>query len=103
MPEFPDLLTFEEHRVHSQDALPQARVLYSSATGCSEIRHLAYMSRLGLWGRKTPFRDCSDFVKKMSMSGNGGSELLALEMKKEGKFVARSLRCLPLISEYNHV
>ena len=42
-----------------QADLPNARVLYASATGCSEIRHLAYMSRLGLWDPRTAFKNWS--------------------------------------------
>ena len=37
-----------------QKALPQARVVYCSATGASEPRNLGYMDRLGLWGPGTP-------------------------------------------------
>ncbi len=33
-----------------QDALPKARVLYSSATGASEPNNLGYMTRLGTFG-----------------------------------------------------
>ena len=33
-----------------QDALPRARVLYSSATGASEPNNLGYMTRLGTFG-----------------------------------------------------
>jgi hypothetical protein len=33
-----------------QDALPTARVMYCSATGASEPKNLAYMTRLGSFG-----------------------------------------------------
>ena len=33
-----------------QRLLPNARVVYCSATAASEPRHYAYMTRLGLWG-----------------------------------------------------
>ncbi|TKR67640.1 hypothetical protein L596_023760 [Steinernema carpocapsae] len=33
-----------------QKELPNARVVYASATGASEPRNMAYMTRLGLWG-----------------------------------------------------
>lgn len=36
-----------------QAELPQARVLYSSATGASEPNNLAYMTRLGTFGYKS--------------------------------------------------
>ena len=38
-----------------QARLPDARVVYCSATGASEPKHMAYMSRLGLWGSGSPF------------------------------------------------
>ena len=37
-----------------QHILPGARVVYCSATGASEPRNLAYMTRLGLWGPGVP-------------------------------------------------
>lgn len=37
-----------------QSILPKARVVYCSATGASEPRNLAYMTRLGLWGPGVP-------------------------------------------------
>lgn len=42
-----------------QGILPAARVVYCSATGASEPRNLAYMTRLGLWGPGVP--SFSDF------------------------------------------
>ena len=33
-----------------QKRLPKARIIYASATGASEPRHMAYMTRLGIWG-----------------------------------------------------
>jgi hypothetical protein len=45
-----------------QDELPQARVLYCSATGASEAHHLGYMKRLGLWGTGTPFKTFNDLM-----------------------------------------
>lgn len=45
-----------------QQLLPQARVVYASATGASEPRNMAYMVRLGMWGQGTPFPGFSDFI-----------------------------------------
>ena len=36
-----------------QNALPNARIVYCSATGASEPRNMGYMLRLGLWGGGT--------------------------------------------------
>lgn len=64
-----------------QAELKRARVIYASATGCSEVRHLGYMSRLGIWGADTSFSSVSDFVQRTERGGAGASEILALEMK----------------------
>lgn len=45
-----------------QNKLPNARVVYASATGASEPRNMAYMVRLGMWGEGTPFPDFNDFI-----------------------------------------
>jgi hypothetical protein len=45
-----------------QEQLPDAKVLYSSATGASEPRNLGYMTRLGLWGAK----DAVEFIELLS-------------------------------------
>jgi hypothetical protein len=36
-----------------QHALPDARILYVSATGATTVENLAYAQRLGLWGSDT--------------------------------------------------
>lgn len=46
-----------------QEQLPKARIVYVSATGASELRNMAYMIRLGMWGLGTPFRDFFHFHK----------------------------------------
>ena len=38
-----------------QKKLPNARVVYCSATGASSLGNMAYMGRLGLWGPGTAF------------------------------------------------
>lgn len=45
-----------------QARLPEARVVYCSATGASESRNMAYMVRLGLWGDGTSFCDFGEFL-----------------------------------------
>ena len=44
-----------------QEKLPNARIIYASATGASEPKNMAYMVRLGLWGPGTPFIDFNEF------------------------------------------
>jgi hypothetical protein len=59
-----------------QAALPDARVVYCSATGVSEPRHLAYMHRLGLWGPGTSFPEgFKTFLKTVLRSGVGAMEV----------------------------
>ncbi|GIL61313.1 hypothetical protein Vafri_15702 [Volvox africanus] len=74
-----------------QERLPRARVLYCSATGVSEVGNMAYMVRMGLWGRGTAFGDFQTFLDSMRRRGVSFMEMLAMEMKAEGKYVARGL------------
>lgn len=43
-----------------------------SATGATEAENLCYMTRLGLWGDKTAFRDKLEFVNMLQQRGVGG-------------------------------
>ncbi|KAK6124556.1 hypothetical protein DH2020_041704 [Rehmannia glutinosa] len=61
--------------------LPEARVIYCSATGASEPRNMGYMVRLGLWGAGTSFADFSKFLGAMEKGGVGALELVAMDMK----------------------
>ena len=58
-----------------QQRLPNARVVYSSATGGSDEKEMGYMQRLGLWGAGTSSRTVSD-PETLLMSGG----LFCLEM-----------------------
>jgi len=46
-----------------QKKLPRARIVYCSATGASEPKNMAYMSRLGIWGKGTQFNSFQEFIK----------------------------------------
>ncbi|KAK9833324.1 hypothetical protein WJX81_006479 [Elliptochloris bilobata] len=74
-----------------QRQLPRARVVYCSATGVSEVGNLAYMCRLGLWGAGSAFKDFEAFLDTMKRRGVSFLEMLAMEMKAEGYYVARGL------------
>ena len=75
-----------------QERLPNARVLYCSATGVSDIKHMVYATRLGLWGEANPLYPTFDsFNSALSKRGVGAQEMLALEMKRKGIFLARTL------------
>ncbi|XP_021767573.1 protein FORGETTER 1-like isoform X2 [Chenopodium quinoa] len=74
-----------------QDKLPEARVVYCSATGASEPRNMGYMVRLGLWGAGTSFLNFKDFLGALEKGGVGALELVAMDMKARGMFVCRTL------------
>lgn len=74
-----------------QDKAPNARVVYVSATGATEVSNLAYTERLGLWGRGTSFANKEDFVNKIQKGGLAAMELVARDMKSMGAYIARSL------------
>lgn len=74
-----------------QRALPNARVVYVSATGATEVRNLGYAERLGLWGPGTAFATRVDFINEVSAGGVAVMELIARDMKALGLYTARSL------------
>ena len=74
-----------------QNRLPFSRVMYCSATGVSDLKQMAYAVRLGLWGHGTNFPTFDAFRNSLEKRGVGAMELLALEMKQAGCFVARTL------------
>ncbi|GAU25303.1 hypothetical protein TSUD_274100 [Trifolium subterraneum] len=74
-----------------QVQLPEARIVYCSATGASEPRNMAYMVRLGLWGDGTYFRDFNDFLGALEKGGVGALELVAMDMKARGMYLCRTL------------
>ncbi|KAL2089612.1 hypothetical protein ACEWY4_014300 [Coilia grayii] len=74
-----------------QNKLPKARVVYASATGASEPKNMIYMSRLGIWGDGTPFRAFDDFLHAIEKRGVGAMEIVAMDMKVSGMYIARQL------------
>jgi hypothetical protein len=74
-----------------QKRLPKARIVYCSATGASEPRNMAYMSRLGIWGPGTQFPSFHDFIKAVERRGIGAMEIVAMDMKLRGMYIARQL------------
>ena len=74
-----------------QMMLPKARIIYSSATGATEVQNLVYGQRLGLYGPGTPFKDQLHFVNEIKASGVTAMELVARDMKALGIYTARSL------------
>jgi predicted RNA methylase len=75
-----------------QHALPNARIVYVSATGATGVQNLAYAQRLGLWGGDDfPFATRADFVEAIEGGGVAAMEVLARDLKALGLYAARSL------------
>ncbi len=75
-----------------QHALPDARVLYVSATGAITVHNLAYAQRLGLWGGNDfPFATRAEFVQAIEAGGVAAMEVLARDLKSLGLYASRSL------------
>ncbi len=74
-----------------QNHLPDARVLYASATGASDINNLAYAVRLGLWGPETAFATREEFIASIRLGGIAAMELVARDLKALGIYIARAL------------
>ena len=70
-----------------QLAIPDARVLYCSATGASEPRNLGYMTRLGHFG----WADTFDMLNKLESAGLGALEMFACGLKATGSYLCRTL------------
>jgi len=65
-----------------QHALPDARVLYVSATGATHVRNLAYAQRLGIWGGEDfPFATRAEFVEAIEAGGVAAMEVLARDSR----------------------
>lgn len=75
-----------------QHKLPNARVVYVSATGATSVHNLAYAQRLGLWGGEDfPFSTRAEFVEAIEAGGVAAMEVLARDLRSLGLYTARSL------------
>uniref|UniRef100_A0A673JCA5 Protein strawberry notch homolog 2-like n=1 Tax=Sinocyclocheilus rhinocerous TaxID=307959 RepID=A0A673JCA5_9TELE len=61
------------------------------STGASEPKNMIYMSRLGIWGQGTPFKTFDDFLHAIEKRGVGAMEIVAMDMKVSGMYIARQL------------
>ena len=52
---------------------------------------MAYMVRLGMWGEGTPFQKFNDFITAVEKRGVGTMEIVAMDMKLRGMYIARQL------------
>ena len=75
-----------------QNALPDSRVVYVSATGASTVEGLAYAQRLGVWmSERTAFRTRKEFITAMDTGGVAAMEIVARDLKAFGVYQARAL------------
>ncbi|AQT47979.1 strawberry notch family protein [Bartonella choladocola] len=75
-----------------QRLLPNARIVYLSATSATDVINLAYAERLGLWGNANfPFHNRVEFVTMLDDAGVAGKEVFARDLKMLGLYNARSL------------
>ncbi len=75
-----------------QRLLPDARVVYVSATGATTVQNLAYAERLGLWGGAGfPFPTRAAFVEAIEAGGVAAMEVLARDLRALGLYTSRSL------------
>jgi hypothetical protein len=71
---------------------PEVRVVYSSATAASEVRHLAYQIRLGLWGEGTSFPlGFAQFAEEIEAGGVGAMEMVCRDLKAMGRYFCGNL------------
>ena len=73
-----------------QRLLPNARIVYVSATGATEPKHMAYMGRLGLWDPSLS-EGFTSFASKIEHAGIAAMEMIAMEMKSLGMYCNRFL------------
>eukprot|EP00892_Ulva_mutabilis_P012185 jgi/Ulvmu1/9339/UM050_0089.1 len=73
--------------MHLQQRVPGAAVLYSSATGISEPRGMAYMTRIGTCG----YASMAHLIHCLITAGLGASELFSCSLKASGVYLGRQL------------
>jgi hypothetical protein len=75
-----------------QRALPDARILYVSATGATAVANLAYAERLGLWNSNdSSFTSREQFLSQIEAGGIAAAEVVARDLKALGLYLSRSL------------
>jgi hypothetical protein len=71
---------------------PDYRIVYSSATGATDVRNMAYMTRLGLWGPGASFPGgFAQFLNEVENGGVGAMEMVSRDMKSMGMYLSGSL------------
>ena len=74
-----------------QALFPLARIVYSSATGATDVTNLSYADRMGIWGPSTPFTTKQQFFDAIRTGGLSAMEIVARDLKAMGRYLARTL------------
>ena len=74
-----------------QRMFPKARVVYVTATVASDPTQLAFLERLGLWGKGKAFARPAELLAAVQNAGLAGMELVARDLKARGLYIARNL------------
>lgn len=102
--------------IELQRNLPGARVVYVSATGATDVRNMAYMTRLGLWapeqvkpglggtvdheavqraqeasGKFAFPGGFNEFLNEVEQGGVGAKEMVSRDLKALGMYASRSI------------
>lgn len=77
--------------VELQDALPEAGVIYASATMATDVYNLGYAPRLGLWGQDAPFSSATSFIGEMHELDEAALEQICIDLKAAGRYCSRTL------------
>lgn len=77
--------------IQDPEKFPDYRVVYSSATSATDVKHLGYMVRLGMWGRGTAFETFSEFAREIEEGGVAAMEMTARDLKAMGRYFCGSL------------
>ena len=77
--------------IQDTEKFPDYRVVYSSATAATDVKHLGYMVRLGLWGKGTAFETFAEFAQEIEEGGIGAMEMTARDLKAMGRYFCGSL------------
>jgi hypothetical protein len=71
---------------------PDYRIVYSSATGATDVRNMAYMTRLGLWGKGKSFpTGFQEFMQEIESGGVGAMEMVSRDLKALGMYLSGSI------------
>lgn len=80
-----------ERGVELQEALPEAGVIYASATMATDVYNLGYAPRLGLWGQDAPFNTAEAFISEMYELDDAALEQVCIDLKAAGRYCSRTL------------